>query len=140
MSLTHTTPPHTVLATVDLGSNSFRLQVSRVVDDQLYALDVMKETVRLGAGLTAEKNLDEDTQQRALACLARFGERLRGFVPGQVRIVGTNTLRVAKNAAAFIADLCRARCASSAPIRCASPRMRRPSLQKPSRNWASPSR
>ncbi|POA97796.1 exopolyphosphatase [Chromobacterium sinusclupearum] len=104
VSLTHTTPPHTVLATVDLGSNSFRLQVSRVVDDQLYALDVMKETVRLGAGLTAEKNLDEDTQQRALACLARFGERLRGFVPGQVRIVGTNTLRVAKNAQAFIEE------------------------------------
>lgn len=102
--LTQTTPPHTVLATIDLGSNSFRLQVSRVVDDQLYTLDVMKETVRLGAGLTADKYLDEDTQAKALACMARFGERLRGFVPAQVRVVGTNTLRVAKNAAAFIAE------------------------------------
>nr|WP_230370533.1 hypothetical protein [Paludibacterium denitrificans] len=49
MTLTPTTPPHDVLATVDLGSNSFRLQVSRVVEDQLYPLDALKETVRLGS-------------------------------------------------------------------------------------------
>jgi len=98
------TPQYDVLATVDLGSNSFRLQVSRVLDDQLYTLDTLKETVRLGAGLTAEKFLDDDTQERALACLARFGERLRGLERGQVRVVGTNTLRVAKNAPVFIAQ------------------------------------
>lgn len=103
MTLTPTTPPHDVLATVDLGSNSFRLQVSRVVEDQLYPLDALKETVRLGAGLTDDKYLDDDTQERALACLARFGERLRGLLPAQVRVVGTNTLRVAKNAPDFIA-------------------------------------
>jgi len=91
-----------VLATVDLGSNSFRLQISRLVEDQLYTLDSMKETVRLGAGLGVDKVLDDDTQQRALACLARFGERLHGFSPAQVRVVGTNTLRVAKNSADFI--------------------------------------
>ncbi|WP_373298287.1 exopolyphosphatase [Paludibacterium paludis] len=101
--MTAVTPPHDILATVDLGSNSFRLQVSRVVDDQLYPLDMLKETVRLGAGLSADKWLDDDTQERALACLARFGERLRGFVPAQVRVVGTNTLRIARNAAQFIA-------------------------------------
>lgn len=91
-----------VLATVDLGSNSFRLQVSRVVDDQLYSLDALKETVRLGAGLGPDKTLDNDTQVRALSCLARFGERLRGLKAEQVRIVGTNTLRVARNAPEFI--------------------------------------
>lgn len=95
--------PFDVLATVDLGSNSFRLQISRLVEDQLYTLDSMKDTVRLGAGLGADKVLDNDTQDRALACLARFGERLRGFSPAQVRVVGTNTLRVAKNSADFIA-------------------------------------
>lgn len=99
-----TTPPYDVLATVDLGSNSFRLQVSRVVDDQLYPLDVLKETVRLGGGLTEDKLLQQDTIDRALACMARFGERLRGLEPRQVRIVGTNTLRVAKNAPAFISE------------------------------------
>ena len=99
------TPENTlydVLATVDLGSNSFRLQISRLVDDQLYTLDALKETVRLGAGLGDDKVLDAETSERALACLARFGERLRGLALGQVRVVGTNTLRVARNAPEFI--------------------------------------
>ncbi len=98
------TPPFDVLATVDMGSNSFRLQISRVVDDQLYTLDSLKETVRLGGGLQADKTLDDETLARALGCMARFGERLRGLDPKQVRVVGTNTLRVAKNAAAFITE------------------------------------
>ena len=53
------------IAAVDLGSNSFRLQVGRVVDDQIYPLDTLKESVRLASGLTAEKLLDEPAQQRA---------------------------------------------------------------------------
>ncbi len=96
--------PFETIAAVDLGSNSFRLQIVRVVDDQFYTLDSLKDTVRLGGGLTADNHLDQETQDRALACLARFGERLRGFSPDAVRVVGTNTLRVSKNADAFIAQ------------------------------------
>jgi exopolyphosphatase/guanosine-5'-triphosphate,3'-diphosphate pyrophosphatase len=92
------------IAAVDLGSNSFRLQIGRVVDDQIYPLDTLKETVRLASGLTREKLLDAPTQQRALDTLLRFGERLRGFQPEAVRVVATNTLRVAKNAQLFIAQ------------------------------------
>ncbi|HMM54616.1 MAG TPA: exopolyphosphatase [Candidatus Desulfobacillus sp.] len=102
-----------LLAAVDLGSNSFRLQVGRVVDDQIYPLDSLKETVRLAAGLTAQKRLDGASQQRALAALARFGERLRGFDAGAVRAVATDTLRVARNAAQF---LVRAEAALGFPI------------------------
>lgn len=90
------------IAAVDLGSNSFRLQVARVVEDQIYPLDSLKETVRLGAGLSADKTLDESSQQRALTCLKLFGERLRGLPIHAVRVVGTNTLRVAKNSADFL--------------------------------------
>jgi len=89
------------LAAVDLGSNSFRLQVARVVDDQIYPLDSLREPVRLAAGIDASKRLDEASQQRALDCLKRFGERLRGLPPEAVRAVGTNTLRAAKNAKDF---------------------------------------
>mgnify|MGYP001795312624 CR=1 FL=1 len=89
-------------AAVDLGSNSFHLRVARVVGDQIYPLDSLREPIRLGAGLNREKRLDEDSQTRALECLKRFGERLRGFDPHGVRAVGTNTLRVAKNAAGFL--------------------------------------
>ena len=90
------------LAAVDLGSNSFRLEVARVAGDQLYPLDSLKETVRLAGGLGADKMLDEATQARALACLHRFGERLRGLSPEAIRCVGTSTLRVARNAEEFI--------------------------------------
>ena len=69
------------LAAVDLGSNSFRLEVARVVDDQIYPLDSLREPVRLGAGLTADKRLDEASQARALDALHRFGERLREMPP-----------------------------------------------------------
>lgn len=89
---------HLHIAAVDLGSNSFRLQVGRVIDDQIYPLDSLRETVRLAAGLTPEKHLDEAAQARAVDALKRFGERLRGFPQAAVRAVATNTLRVAKNA------------------------------------------
>ncbi len=91
-----------LLAAVDLGSNSFRLQVARVVDDQIYPLDGLKETVRLAAGLGQGKLLDGPSQLRGIEALSRFNERLRGFDPHQVRAVATNTLRVAKNAPQFL--------------------------------------
>jgi exopolyphosphatase / guanosine-5'-triphosphate,3'-diphosphate pyrophosphatase len=95
-------PEYSTLAAVDLGSNSFRLQVARVVGGQLYELDALREQVRLAAGLGADKRLDDDSQAKALECLKRFGERLRGLPPHAVRAVGTNTLRVAKNGPQFL--------------------------------------
>ena len=91
-----------LLAAVDLGSNSFRLQMARAEGDQLYMLDGLRESVRLAAGLTEDKYLDAAAQERALKTLARFAERLRGLPPESVRAVGTNSLRVAKNSADFI--------------------------------------
>lgn len=90
------------VAAVDLGSNSFRLQVGRVVGDQIYTLDSLKEPVRLASGLTADKRLDDAAQLRAIDALRRFGERLGGLDRGAVRAVATNTLRVAKNAPEFL--------------------------------------
>jgi exopolyphosphatase / guanosine-5'-triphosphate,3'-diphosphate pyrophosphatase len=101
------------LAAVDLGSNSFHLQIGRVVDGQIYPLDSVREVVRLGAGLTAEKRIDRATQANALETLAKFGERLRGFPRPAVRVVGTNALRVAKNSPQFLRE---ARAALGFPI------------------------
>src|ERR671914_1172150 len=95
---------HDTLAAVDLGSNSFHLEIGRVVDRQIYPLDAVREVVRLGGGLTAEKRIDRATQARALDTLAKFAERLRGFPRAAVRVVGTNTLRVAKNAPQFLRE------------------------------------
>lgn len=93
---------YTTIAAVDLGSNSFHCQIARLDGDQTYPLDGLREAVRLGAGLDDNKMLDEASQARAINCLQRFGERLRSFQPSDVRALGTNTLRVAKNAAAFL--------------------------------------
>ncbi len=90
------------IVAVDLGSNSFHCQIARVTGDQFFPLDSLREPVRLGAGLGKDKKLDEESQERALACLARFGERLRGLDRHAVRAIGTNTLRVAKNAKPFL--------------------------------------
>jgi len=95
---------HELIAAIDLGSNSFRLQVGKIVNDQIYPLDGIKEPVRLAAGLTRDKTLDAAACERALAALSRFNERLRGFPPDSVRAVATNTLRVAKNAGHFLAE------------------------------------
>jgi exopolyphosphatase/guanosine-5'-triphosphate,3'-diphosphate pyrophosphatase len=92
------------LAAVDLGSNSFHLEIGRVVEHQLYPLDAVREVVRLGGGLTAEKRIDRATQAQALEALAKFAERLRGFARQRVRAVGTNALRVAKNASQFLRE------------------------------------
>jgi exopolyphosphatase/guanosine-5'-triphosphate,3'-diphosphate pyrophosphatase len=95
-----------LIAAVDCGSNSFRLLIGKVVvtehGKQIYALDAHKETVRLAAGLSKDKYLDQAAFERGLATLSRFGERLRSFHPDQVRAVATNTLRVARNAADFL--------------------------------------
>ena len=93
---------YTTIAAVDLGSNSFHCQIARVDGDHTYPLDGLREAVRLAEGLDENKALDEASQARAIACLQRFGERLRSFHASDVRALGTNTLRVAKNAAAFL--------------------------------------
>jgi exopolyphosphatase/guanosine-5'-triphosphate,3'-diphosphate pyrophosphatase len=93
---------YNTLGAVDLGSNSFHLAIGRVVDDQIYPLDSLKETVRLATGLGPDKQLDAEAQDRALATLQRFSERLAGMPRPSVRVVGTNALRVAKNSAAFL--------------------------------------
>jgi exopolyphosphatase/guanosine-5'-triphosphate,3'-diphosphate pyrophosphatase len=95
---------HETLAAVDLGSNSFHLLVGRIVDGQVYPLDTLREQTQLGAGLTADKRLDRASQARALEVLAQFRERLRGLPRDAVRAVGTNALRVARNAPAFLRE------------------------------------
>src|SRR5690606_14472999 len=100
------------LASVDLGSNSFRLLVVDVeassAGEQLRLVDQIKEVVRLGAGLDQQQMLSLPAQKRALQTLARFGERLRGFDRDSVRAVATNTFRVARNRESFLRKASRA--------------------------------
>ena len=91
------------LAAIDMGSNSFRLEVGQLAGERYRRIDYLKETVRLGAGLDAAGVLGDEAAVRGLDCLARFARRLDGFAPGQVRAVATQTLREAKNRNDFLA-------------------------------------
>jgi len=90
------------MAAVDLGSNSFHMVVARAHQGHLSIVDRLRENVRLASGLSQEGYVDNASQERALACLRRFGQRLRDMQAHQVRVVGTNTLRRARNADTFL--------------------------------------
>ena len=93
--------PQTVAA-VDLGSNSFHMIVARIDGGQIRVVDRLQEMVRLAAGLDVHGRLTRAARERALMCLARFGERLRDMPRGSVRAVGTSTLRRATDVAKFL--------------------------------------
>lgn len=97
-----------VLAAVDLGSNSFHLVVARHVHGQLVVIDRLREMVRLGSGVDANGRLDPVVAARALACLERFGQRLRAVRARNVRVVGTSALRTARRKQEFLASARRA--------------------------------
>ena len=89
-------------AALDLGSNSFHLIVAQDQGERLQVVDRHREMVRLAEGLDAGQELSSATAERALACLERLGERLRELPARNVRVVGTNALRKARNSRSFI--------------------------------------
>lgn len=91
-----------LVAAIDLGSNSFHMVVASLRNGELIIVDRLREMVRMAAGLTPLRTLSSEAQQKAIDCLQRFGQRLRDMPPGAVRAVGTNTLRVARNAGEFL--------------------------------------
>lgn len=100
--LPHSMQNGTLIAAVDLGSNSFRLEIGRFDHGLIQRTEYLKETVRQGNGLDEERNLTPEAMQRGWDCLARFGERLAGFRRAQVRAVATQTLREARNRDEFL--------------------------------------
>lgn len=92
------------IAAIDLGSNSFHMIVARWDNGQLTLLDRLREPVRMGFGLQEDGSLSEDARERALACLERFGECLRGYPSRSVRIVGTKTLRSISDSREFLIE------------------------------------
>ena len=92
----------TRLVAVDLGSNSFRLEIGRVEGNRIICEDYCKEGVRLAAGLDPEGYLTEEAQNKAFKTLSRFHEKIKDFPPDSVRAVGTQTIRVAQNNKEFL--------------------------------------
>jgi len=92
-----------LLAAIDIGSNSFRLEIGRLDHGLIQRIEYIKEPVRQGADLDEDGNLSDAAMARGVKCLARFGERLKGFKRKHVRAVATQTLREANNSDQFLA-------------------------------------
>lgn len=94
-----------MFAAVDLGSNSFRLHVGAIEDNnEIRVVKSARDPVRLGSGLDRDGNLSSTAQQIAIESLLRFRSILSAYRLDAVRVVATNTLRIAKNAAAFLPE------------------------------------
>jgi exopolyphosphatase/guanosine-5'-triphosphate,3'-diphosphate pyrophosphatase len=93
-----------VLGAIDIGSNSFRLELAQIREGKYRRIAYLKETVRLGTGLDEDGLLDQAAFARGLACLARFRQRLGHLPAGQLRAVATQTLREARNRNDFLAQ------------------------------------
>jgi len=91
-----------LLAAIDIGSNSFRLELAQLQHGRYRRIDYLKEMVRLGAGLDVDGQLSEEAAQRGLTCLRHFADRLAGLPMLQVRAVATQTLREARNRNAYL--------------------------------------
>ena len=91
-----------MLAAVDLGSNSFRMHIARHEGGVIRVVKSAREPLRLAAGLDADGNLTEEAMRAAIACLGRFRAILNAYPIDQLRVVATNTIRIAKNAALLL--------------------------------------
>ena len=91
-------------AAVDLGSNSFHMVVANVVDGRALIVDRIKEMVRLAGGLDEKTRLTDEAMATALQCLEKFGQRIKTIPTSNIRAVGTNTLRQARNGVEFLSQ------------------------------------
>jgi exopolyphosphatase/guanosine-5'-triphosphate,3'-diphosphate pyrophosphatase len=89
-------------AAVDLGSNSFHMIVAGIINNQMHVIDRHKDMVRLANGLDKKGYLSAEKMDDAIASLEKIGQRIAHIPKARLRIVGTNTLRKAKNANEFL--------------------------------------
>jgi len=91
-----------VYAALDLGSNSFHLLLARFEGSRLIVIDRYKDMVRLAGGLQDDGSLSQEAMERAWGALEKMAERIRPLPKAYVRVVGTNTLRAARNRDVFL--------------------------------------
>ena len=95
-------PDYEPYAAIDLGSNSFHMLVANYNEGRLQVIDRLKDMVQLAGGLAEDNLLSEDAMDRGIACLEKFGQRIKEIQKRNIRAVGTNTLRQARNGPAFL--------------------------------------
>jgi exopolyphosphatase/guanosine-5'-triphosphate,3'-diphosphate pyrophosphatase len=90
------------LACIDMGSNSFRLEVGQILAGRYKRSLYLKDSVRLGAGLDEHGMLTGEAVERGLSSLRRFASSLTDWPAARIRAVATQTLREARNRNDFL--------------------------------------
>jgi len=94
---------HDLLAAIDIGSNSCRLKIARVQQQQLKVLHEDREVTRLGASVFETGMISPEAMAGTLVALKRFYRAVKLHGGDHVRAVATSALRDARNAQAFLA-------------------------------------
>ncbi len=89
-------------AAVDIGSNSVRLKIAKVVRGRLETLHDDREVTRLGESVFASGALDPQAMALTLRVLRRFHRATQEHAADRVRVVATSALRDAENSRAFL--------------------------------------
>jgi exopolyphosphatase/guanosine-5'-triphosphate,3'-diphosphate pyrophosphatase len=88
-------------AAVDVGSNSCRLKIARVVAHKLRTVHEDREVTRLGAGVFESGLVSPQAMVATLKALKRFQRAVQQHGVDRIRVVATSAMRDARNAAAF---------------------------------------
>ncbi len=88
-------------AAIDIGSNSCRLKIAKVVNHQLKTLAEDREVTRLGASVFETGLVSPEAMAATLRALKRFQRAVQAHGVDQIRVVATAAMRDARNAAAF---------------------------------------
>ena len=80
-------------AAVDIGSNSVRLKIAKVVRGRLVTLHEDREVTRLGESVFANGALDPQAMALTLRVLRRFHRAAQTHAADRVRVVATSALR-----------------------------------------------
>jgi len=88
-------------AAIDIGSNSCRLKIAKVVAHELRTLAEDREVTRLGAGVFECGLVSPEAMASTVSALKRFQRTVQAYGVDQIRVVATAAMRDARNAAAF---------------------------------------
>jgi exopolyphosphatase/guanosine-5'-triphosphate,3'-diphosphate pyrophosphatase len=89
------------LAAIDIGSNSCRLKIAKVVAHQLRTLHEDREVTRLGASVFDSGLVSPEAMAATLRALKRFQRAVQAHGVDRIRVVATAAMRDARNGPAF---------------------------------------
>ena len=88
-------------AAIDIGSNSCRLKIAKVVAHQLRTLAEDREVTRLGASVFESGLVSPEAMTSTLRALKRFQRAVQTHGVDKIRVVATAAMRDARNGPAF---------------------------------------